>query len=195
MLQFLLPNITSTVDVGPLTNYLCSPACGGMHWDWDWNSSFSQGALVLRNKDHSQQTALAFYDLNGTDQPFADFFETVWITRNDGIGGNLTTDDFRIFPLAPHVSGGLMSIRTNDFVPHLTVESEAGPVVGRTDVTAFKITPGLFSALPTCNSGNEGEQGAVTDSMTNTWGATITGSGTDHVLAYCDGTNWTVAGT
>jgi len=34
---------------------------------------------------------------------------------------------------------------------------------------------------------------AVTDSTTNTWGGTITGGGADHVLAYCDGTNWTVA--
>jgi len=53
---------------------------------------------------------------------------------------------------------------------------------------------GLFSALPACAGGTEGTEGAVTDSMTNTWGATITGSGSDHVLAYCDGTNWTVAG-
>jgi hypothetical protein len=26
------------------------------------------------------------------------------------------------------------------------------------------------------------------------WGATITGSSTNHVLAHCDGTNWTIAG-
>jgi len=37
-------------------------------------------------------------------------------------------------------------------------------------------------------------QAAVTDSTTNTWGAAITtGGGSNHVLAYCDGTNWTVA--
>jgi hypothetical protein len=58
----------------------------------------------------------------------------------------------------------------------------------------FKLTPGTFSSLPACSSSTEGMQAAVTNSTTNTWGATITGGGSNHVLAYCDGTNWTVAG-
>lgn len=39
----------------------------------------------------------------------------------------------------------------------------------------------------------EGMMVAVTDSTTATWGATITGGGANHVLAYYNGTNWTVA--
>jgi hypothetical protein len=50
-----------------------------------------------------------------------------------------------------------------------------------------------FATLPACSSSLEGFLRAVKDSTTNTWGATISGSGADHVLAYCDGTNWTVA--
>lgn len=53
---------------------------------------------------------------------------------------------------------------------------------------------GAFSGLTACSGTNEGTIAAVTDSTTNTWGATITGAGANHVLAYCDGTNWTVAG-
>jgi hypothetical protein len=53
--------------------------------------------------------------------------------------------------------------------------------------------PVLFSTLAACSSGIEGRQATVTDSTTNTWGATITGLGSNHVLAYCDGTSWTVA--
>ncbi len=56
----------------------------------------------------------------------------------------------------------------------------------------FQTVATTFSTLPTCASGTEGTQRAISDSTTNTWGATITGSGADHVLAYCDGTNWTV---
>jgi hypothetical protein len=56
------------------------------------------------------------------------------------------------------------------------------------------MTPGLFSSLPTCSSAVEGMYQPVTDSTTNTWGATITGGGTNHVFAYCDSTNWTVLG-
>jgi hypothetical protein len=49
-----------------------------------------------------------------------------------------------------------------------------------------------YSALPSCNPAEEGTQHPVTDSTTSTLGAIITGSGSNHVLAYCDGTNWTV---
>ena len=52
----------------------------------------------------------------------------------------------------------------------------------------------LFAALPACVSGTEGYMAAVTDSTTNTWGATITGGGSTHVAAYCDGSVWTVMG-
>jgi hypothetical protein len=57
----------------------------------------------------------------------------------------------------------------------------------------LQLDPTLFANLPSCASGTEGTQKPVSDSTTNTWGASITGGGSDHVLAYCDGTNWTVA--
>ena len=57
----------------------------------------------------------------------------------------------------------------------------------------FRTPVRVFSALVTCESGTEGMTAAVSDSTTNTWGAIITGGGSAHVLAYCDGTNWTVA--
>lgn len=58
----------------------------------------------------------------------------------------------------------------------------------------IKVPAVAFSALASCGPSIEGEHAAVTDSTTNTWGATITGGSTNHVLAYCDGTSWTVAG-
>lgn len=39
----------------------------------------------------------------------------------------------------------------------------------------------------------EGQLRAFTDSSTATWGETITGGGSNHVLGYYNGTNWTVA--
>jgi hypothetical protein len=50
-----------------------------------------------------------------------------------------------------------------------------------------------FSTLGTCDSSTEGTMSPVTDSSTATWGLVITGGGAAHVLAYCDGTSWTVA--
>lgn len=48
-----------------------------------------------------------------------------------------------------------------------------------------------FASLPT---GVAGMYAYVTDSNTTTWGATIAGSSTNKVLAFYNGTNWTVAG-
>jgi hypothetical protein len=60
--------------------------------------------------------------------------------------------------------------------------------------TGFKVgTSSVFSSLPACAAGIEGTLMPVSDSTTNVLGATITGTGANHVLAYCDGTNWTVA--
>lgn len=44
-----------------------------------------------------------------------------------------------------------------------------------------------------CVTGYEGNMAAITDSSTATPGQTITGGGTFHVMAYCNGSFWTVA--
>jgi len=60
------------------------------------------------------------------------------------------------------------------------------------NANGIQTKPGAFSTLATCNSGLEGARAAVTDSTTATFGATISGSGSNHVPAYCNGTNWVV---
>lgn len=57
-----------------------------------------------------------------------------------------------------------------------------------------RLLPTKFASLPAASAANEGSIAAVTDSTTAVWGATITGGGANHVLAYSDGTQWTVAG-
>jgi hypothetical protein len=49
-----------------------------------------------------------------------------------------------------------------------------------------------FSTLTACSSSGEGALSPLSDSTTSTYGATITGGGANHVLAYCNGTAWTV---
>jgi hypothetical protein len=58
---------------------------------------------------------------------------------------------------------------------------------------AMRTRPVAFASAPGCGSNTEGATIAVSDSTVNAWGATITGGGTNHVQAYCNGTNWTVA--
>lgn len=53
-------------------------------------------------------------------------------------------------------------------------------------------TIGTFADLPAAATGNEGSMAPISDSTTNVWGATITGGGANHVMAYSNGTAWTV---
>src|SRR5215469_2068862 len=51
-----------------------------------------------------------------------------------------------------------------------------------------------FASLPTCSAALVGSLATITDSTAVTWGGTITGTSSNTVLGFCDGTNWTVAG-
>ncbi|HEX3941376.1 MAG TPA: hypothetical protein VHX11_07840 [Acidobacteriaceae bacterium] len=102
--------------------------------------------------------------------------------------------------------GKIASFSTNDIINSpfpivndtgLAGDSASAPTVNTTggsqSAAGYQSTAAAFANLPACASGLEGSTRAITDSTTNTWGDTITGSGSDHVLGYCDGTNWTVA--
>ena len=56
---------------------------------------------------------------------------------------------------------------------------------------AFTAPSSTFANLP---AGATGMFRVVTDSNTNTWGATIAGGGANVVLAWYNGSNWTVVG-
>ncbi len=63
--------------------------------------------------------------------------------------------------------------------------------LGRTE-DVVNIPKTTYSTLPTCNGTTEGSVKPLTDGSTATWGATLAGGGANRVLAYCNGTNWTV---
>jgi hypothetical protein len=68
------------------------------------------------------------------------------------------------------------------------------PLVISVNGSTFEFNaPSAFALLPTCTSLIEGSTSPITDSATNTWGATISGSGSYHVSGYCDGAAWTVS--
>ena len=66
---------------------------------------------------------------------------------------------------------------------------------GNGQLTTVQTTPSTFSSLPACTSGVEGRVRAITDSTTGIWGAVISGGGSTHVNAYCNGASWVVAAT
>lgn len=96
-------------------------------------------------------------------------------------------------------NGGLTTANTHDGTLAVCNGSCAdndhnGNIVA-TNFTAYgslKAVPSVFSALAACSSTTEGTFRAVTDSTSDIWGAVIAGGGSFHVLAYCNGSTWSV---
>lgn len=63
-----------------------------------------------------------------------------------------------------------------------------------TTIGSITLVPVLFNALPACTGSTEGRVYSITDSSTIIWGAIVTGGSTGHIMAYCDGSNYTVMG-
>lgn len=99
-----------------------------------------------------------------------------------GNGGTTTTTDYTIHVQTPFAGDTLTT--------HAGIEVEA-----QGTGVPIQMKPVGFATLPACSATYEGSTAAVNDANQNTWGTAITaGSSTNHVLAYCDGTSWTVAG-
>jgi hypothetical protein len=124
--------------------------------------------------------------------------------RSDTPGGGTNAFGLYSNPSGAYSGAWLWSTSaTHPNINGLVLKAGSGTISGSTveaslmmDGTAY-LAPQIFSNLTTyeaCASGTKGRTAVVTDSTTNTWGATISGSGSDVVFAFCDGSNWTVMG-
>jgi hypothetical protein len=113
------------------------------------------------------------------------------------VTGNLNASSGIFIPNNLGVNGG-----TNLYFDAASTHHFRSGFVEKASVTAeglhtvaSQVSSYGFSGIPACNGAAEGTRIAITDANTATWGATITGgSGGNHVMAYCNGTDWTVAG-
>lgn len=62
---------------------------------------------------------------------------------------------------------------------------------GDTMLGTFGLKLTVFGDLPACNSSTEGGMFAITDGSTATFNATLSGGGVNHVIAFCNASNWT----
>ena len=86
-------------------------------------------------------------------------------------------------------SGAAIGITTGGSAVGLHIGNNTGDVYADKSIRGTAVTFANRPGTPV-----EGMLIPITDSSTATWGATITGGGSNHVLAYYNGTNWTVAG-
>jgi hypothetical protein len=91
-------------------------------------------------------------------------------------------------------SGSNGNFPTNTFVAPQAMTSVTTPLSAANGTLAESFLPTTFAKLAACTGILQGSLAFVTDSTTQTWGATITGSGSSFAVAVCDGTNWTVMG-
>lgn len=89
------------------------------------------------------------------------------------------------------INGGVALCRTSGQNGYFEIKSGDGTTFKGLRSQYYRSEPVTVANLP--SSPVEGMLVAVTDSNTATWGATIAGGGSNHVLAYYNGTNWTVA--
>ena len=77
-------------------------------------------------------------------------------------------------------------------VSQMSLKNGTTTVLTIDPVNGVVLLNSIVSALPTCTTALTGAIRVVTDGSTATTGGTLSGSGTDVVLAICSGTNWIV---
>lgn len=71
---------------------------------------------------------------------------------------------------------------------------DGGGTGGKLIASQLSTNGTIYSAagtpLPTCNAGNEGDRASVSDETTTVFNATYVSGGANHMMEYCNGTNW-----
>lgn len=93
----------------------------------------------------------------------------------------------------PGISEPLVPPGTVSTDGSLTGTGSAGSPLSVVQSYALFLGSFLAAALPSA-AAHQGALALVTDSNTVAWGATVVGSGTSPILAWSNGTNWTVVG-
>lgn len=172
-------------DVGGAGGYTigdlgCSPGCmnyhvistGYGHWD-------ASGATINLPR---ALTFNAFYSGDGSGSYIRMFGITF---TGPGAAGGSTGAQYTISDNATLISNGVVLPGSS---PGVISTNACGDSVCKTG-TALN-----FSGTATCNAANLAAQATITDSNTATWGANISGGGSNIVFANCNGSNWTVVG-
>jgi hypothetical protein len=94
--------------------------------------------------------------------------------------------------IASNTPGNPITVGAGPDAIAITPDGATAYVVNYSDNTVTPITVPVITP-PVCDGGAEGSTLVFTNSNTAVWGATVVSPGSNHILAYCDGTNWTVA--
>ena len=121
------------------------------------------------------------------------FADDTYSFNSLSLGGNLTMGVPRV------VSGHIFLSATSTFTGSATEGqlclSQAGgsfPYYPAAQCRNYGTYSAATYPIPSCSSTVTNTTAFVSDSTTNTWGATYSSGGSDKAAVYCDGTNWTI---
>lgn len=127
------------------------------------------------------------YGLYIESQPNGNQFSAV--LKNNGNGINLallTTGTMQ-------ANNAVVNVVDASNVSHASIRQNGDIHVNNLVMSAaVQLTKSTAAALPTCGSNSEGWEYAVTDSSSAVFNAAFTGDGSNHIIGYCNGTNWVV---
>ena len=146
-------------------SYIGNVAYSNTTYDWYWNTSDTQSVLIGNSFATSNLTAHTSDTLaNGIVGEFA----------NTGLFAGDTIINAGGQPATILGAGGTWS------------GYASAPVYQ----AGTRYSPTTVAALPACNSSDTGSIFAVDDATSPSYGAALTGGGTDYALALCTGSTW-----
>lgn len=158
--------------------------------------ALSNGTEVFRIGPTSVLSTIPFLGPDGTSAapPFASSTTPtsgIFFPAAGAIGFTTNFEKLRINATGFHFGAQTLFFGTSATADDVALSRPAANRLRLATGDVMNLEPVAFASLPT---GSEGDLASVTDSNTATWGATIAGGGANNVLAYFNGTNWTVAG-
>lgn len=153
----------------------------------------SESVNFIRNTAGAKMNISSCSQTNSTAGIFTAFTGHVEINECISVNGKLDTTGN---------NNAILYGRNNNFQRSTFLSASFGGYAGDALSTGFNswnadgfgVYNCTFSQLPAAAVQFKGAKVTVVDSTTSTWGSTITGGGSNVVLAYCNGINWTVAG-
>lgn len=147
-------------------------------------SSVRNGCVVFRD---GLSGAAVFV---GSDSNYARIFNLGnYLTLSMGTNGFALKDYTTAFNRLVITNAGAIQFSTYGAG---TLHTDSSGNVTSGALPSLQLTAIAFASLPTCNAGAEGALYAVNNSNSATFNATMAGGGSNHVMAYCNGSNWTV---